>query len=877
MRNRQISRSVAAVVLAAAGLVGVINPPHANAVANPLVRDISMGNVATNERELSIAVDPSNANRLMAGSNQRGGGQAWFRSNDGGRTWANGALPFGTLTVPGTSSLTASDPSLAYGNDGTLYYSALAHDGGGLNIGSLFVTATTDQGANWTDLANGVVAAGAAVPTNVLQDKEHIAVDQANNNVYVAWTPIGGANHQEIVFARDLGGVGNGFAFNAPLVITTAAGFNSCLNQGADMTMVGARIYLTWTSFCSGFAHGDPAGVWVAFSDNQGTSFSAPVQVATLDNVDHTAQGFRSRSHPSIDASSGRVFVVWATNANAAANTDGDVMISSSTDGVTWSVPSTVNAEPSAADQDEQWMPWVTTGNGRVHVVYYCWDDEGTSINACMATAPIAASPAFTERVISSAPTPTSTGFLGDYNGNFVGSDDVVHPAWGDGRAAVGGATDAYTARVDFSPPTTVNLTGPATKPWGDNASFTATVLGAVGENEQFIPVKFTVTGGGSPSPTTATATTNAAGQAAFTFTNPIAATNTVHVWADLDENGTEQADEGKDLSITWTAHPTTTTYTGPASGTYSDPVTLSGTLLDSLLGTPISGETLTLSVGTDSCTGVTNGSGAASCSVPLTQVPGTGYAATASFAATVQYATSSGTAPFTILKETTVLTYSGPTLIANNLAITLKAALTEDDGPAVAGRTVDFTLGTGASAQICSGVTNATGVASCTIAMVNQPLGPGVVAANFAGDAYYLPSNASATTIVFQWTTGGNFVIGSGNAAINNTTTFWSSKWSTLNAPSSGAAPDSFKGFANSPAGPTTCGGTWTTSGGNSPPPPSGLPSYTAMLVTDSVTKAGPVITGTKPTIVVVQTNADYGPAPGKTGTAQVLAVLCP
>ena len=294
-----MAKAFVAVALTAAGLGGVINAPPATAVANPLIRDISMGNVATNERELSIAVDPANPNRLMAGSNQRGGGQAWFRSNDGGRTWANGALPFGTLRVPGTSSLTASDPSLAYGNDGTLYFSALAHDGGGLNIGTLFVTATTDQGANWTDLANGVVAAGAAGPPNVLQDKEHIVVDQANNNVYVAWTPIGGGNNQEIVFSRDLAGVGNGFAFSAPLVITTAAAFNSCLNQGADMTMVGARIYLVWTSFCAGFAHGDTGTVWSTFSDNQGTSFSAPVQVATLDNVDHTAQGFRSRSHPS--------------------------------------------------------------------------------------------------------------------------------------------------------------------------------------------------------------------------------------------------------------------------------------------------------------------------------------------------------------------------------------------------------------------------------------------------------------------------------------------------------------------------------------------------------------------------------------------------
>ena len=66
-----MAKAFVAVALTAAGLGGVINAPPATAVANPLIRDISMGNVATNERELSIAVDPANPNRLMAGSDRK--------------------------------------------------------------------------------------------------------------------------------------------------------------------------------------------------------------------------------------------------------------------------------------------------------------------------------------------------------------------------------------------------------------------------------------------------------------------------------------------------------------------------------------------------------------------------------------------------------------------------------------------------------------------------------------------------------------------------------------------------------------------------------------------------------------------------------------
>ena len=153
----------------------------------------------------------------------------------------------------------------------------------------------------------------------------------------------------------------------------------------------------------------------------------------------------------------------------------------------------------------------------------------------------------------------------------------------------------------------------------------------------------------------------------------------------------------------------------------------------------------------------------------------------------------------------------------------------------------------------------------------------PGSVSDSFAGDAFYLPSSASASTIVFQWTTGGNFVIGDGNSGVGMTSTFWSAQWRSANVVSGGTAPSAFKGFAGSPDGPTTCGGTFSARPGNSTPPPESVPSFTPMLVTSSVEKVGNTITGSKPSIVVVQTNAGYGPAPGHTGTAQVIAVLCP
>ena len=352
-------------------------------------------------------------------------------------------------------------------------------------------------------------------------------------------------------------------------------------------------------------------------------------------------------------------------------------------------------------------------------------------------------------------------------------------------------------------------------------------------------------------------------------------------VWADLSANGGSNFDYMIDRVFETTGiciRPTTATYTGPTSGEYHDPLTVSGTLFDTRRGTPIAGKTLTIGFGTESCTGVTNAAGSASCTFTPEQVPGS-YTATASFAGdTENEASTSAGVPFTLNKEQTTLVNLQPAFFGNGDTVTVSATLTEDEPTPVAGRSVTFTLGTGITAQTCTdAATDSAGLATCQIVNVNQPQGSTTLKADFAGDAYYLASTASRSVVVFTWTPGGNFVIGDGNDTVGTTATFWADDWNMRNSVSGGIAPSAFKGFANNPPGKTTCGGTWSTSGGNSPPPPSAMPTYTAMLVTDRVTKSGKVITGTKPSIVIVRVNPGYSPSPGKIGTAEVLGVLCP
>jgi hypothetical protein len=154
------------------------------------------------------------------------------------------------------------------------------------------------------------------------------------------------------------------------------------------------------------------------------------------------------------------------------------------------------------------------------------------------------------------------------------------------------------------------------------------------------------------------------------------------------------------------------------------------------------------------------------------------------------------------------------------------------------------------------------------------DPLGPTAVTASFAGDSFYLAANASGSALLYALAGGGGtFVVGDQSA--NGGVTFWGAKWSKLNRVSGGAAPDAFKGYAL--VAPTQCGVRWTTGPGNSPDPPAGpLPAYMAVIVTSSVTKSGPSISGTTTHIVVVKTDAGYKDDPGHAGTGTVVATVC-
>jgi hypothetical protein len=197
----------------------------------------------------------------------------------------------------------------------------------------------------------------------------------------------------------------------------------------------------------------------------------------------------------------------------------------------------------------------------------------------------------------------------------------------------------------------------------------------------------------------------------------------------------------------------------GPTTGDYDDEVTPAGDLSVNGSGAPVANQQVQLSIGSQSCTATTDASGHAACGTPikLTQAPGS-YKLSASFAGDAAYAAATASTSFTLTREETRLSYLGPFHVVNGTPATFTATLREDGtvAPTPAGQTVTFTLGTGATAQTCKGMVTATSDVGCVIQNVQQPDSGSFglpVSAAFAGDTYYEPGSASATTTLLYYT----------------------------------------------------------------------------------------------------------------------------
>jgi hypothetical protein len=272
----------------------------------------------------------------------------WAFSVDRGRSFQNGGvLPGGTGFAHG------GDPWLTTGPDGTIYLADLCN-----SYNSICVVrgTVTDTGINW--------AGPATFGTSTGPDKEAIAVDPSNGTIYLTYTRFGGGSGIWLFKSTD-----GGVSFTGPTAVTTAS------NTQGSQPVVGpnGQLYVTWQVNSGGYSN--PTGIGFARSTDGGQTFQVFTSVAP--NTGGAVPSGMERSpqfpHIAVDrsggATNGNLYITYHSSA-LGGGTGLDALIIRSTDGgTTWSAPTRINDDGTAANQ---WYPTINVDSvGYLHSFFY--------------------------------------------------------------------------------------------------------------------------------------------------------------------------------------------------------------------------------------------------------------------------------------------------------------------------------------------------------------------------------------------------------------------------------------------------------------------------------------------------------------------------
>jgi hypothetical protein len=408
------------------------------------------------QSETFIAINPANANNVIAGSNeiQRLPMRA-MTSTDGGLTFTGHDLP---LADPRTNKGFdfGSDPSVAFDSNGNAFYSYIIvffSAGGSINGTEMAVARSTDHGLHWTPTFFNLQTGGSQ-----FNDKPMITVDTGSgahhhqDRVYVAWdNETGGSSSEKngnnvlMSYSDD-----HGVTFSTPVSVSGNV-VGKTGNIGADPYVTGdGTLHVAWQDFTHGTISDS------SWSDST-QSFSAPHKIADIGGFQFEPVAQASRGalvYPACGAIGSALYCSYMNGTAAGTK----VYVAKSIDGgLTWP---DVTQMPAGGDQFNQWLA-VDPSNGSVNVAYY---DTGTP-NAPATVYTLARSVnggSYTASPVANAPTDETGGAgvnLGNQYGDYEGLaafDGVVRPVWTDRRQAVidlGLREEVFTAGLTFPAP----------------------------------------------------------------------------------------------------------------------------------------------------------------------------------------------------------------------------------------------------------------------------------------------------------------------------------------------------------------------------------------------------------------------------------------
>ena len=284
-------------------------------------------------------------------------------SNDGGLTWKWGYLPGLTANYKNGPYYGAADPSVAFdAKHGQWLISTLPLIS---PIGDVAVSRSAD-GIHW---GNPI-----AIDTTHLDDKnwtvcDNTALSPFYGHCYTEWDAAFGSGDVLMSTSTDGG-------------LTWSAGKPSADHAGG---LGGQPLVQANGTVVVPFAAG---GIAAFTSTNGGQSWGRSVTVSSV--ISHgQAGGFRNPDLPSaeIDAS-GKIYVVWSDCRFRSGCSSDDIVMSTSTNGTTWTAPVRIPIDPTSSTVDH-FIPGIgvdaaTSGNSaHLTIAYYYYPVSNCSTNSC--------------------------------------------------------------------------------------------------------------------------------------------------------------------------------------------------------------------------------------------------------------------------------------------------------------------------------------------------------------------------------------------------------------------------------------------------------------------------------------------------------------